>query len=434
MWNNVDSQSRNETYTPVTRLGRSHWGLVLVMSVRNVSVPYWTASQQARAELFGFLEEHLSGTEDLRANGAVPYTMRKLYIYSRNVLLRERKAGVLGTATANTSRLFFTVGTALAFILIVFLFNGGTITLGTAYLIYRYAEMLVRPIEEVNRQMQDFQQATASIGRIQNLLDLHSNIQDGKDGTLPTFGPFSIEFDHVSFAYKPEEPVLQDLSFFVQPGTILGILGRTGSGKTTITRLLFRLYDPAAGVIRLGGVDLRQLPLAELHRHIGIVTQDVQLFHATIRDNLTFFDPTVPDGQIIQALHDVGLGDWYAALPDGLETRLAPGGGGLSAGEAQLLAFTRIFLKNPAIIILDEASSRLDPITEQYIENAISRLFEQRTALIIAHRLTTVQRADAILILENGHIQEYGSREELVSTPSSHFAQLLRTGLEDTFV
>ena len=211
----------------------------------------------------------------------------------------------------------------------------------------------------------------------------------------------------------------------------MGILGRTGSGKTTLTRLLFRLYDPQSGRIELGDVDIRTTPLRDLRRRVGIVTQEVQLFHASIRDNLTLFDNTIPDDRILMAIEELGLRSWYTALPEGLDTMLAAGNGGLSAGEAQLLAFTRIFLRDPGLVILDEASSRLDPATEQLIERAVDKLLVNRTGIIIAHRLHTVHRADEILILEGGALAEHGARELLMRDPGSRFAQLLRTGLEE---
>ena len=228
--------------------------------------------------------------------------------------------------------------------------------------------------------------------------------------------------------------VLHNLSLRLQPGTVLGLLGRTGSGKTTMTRLLFRLYDPDNGTIRLGTTDglrdIRQLPLVDLRRRVGMVTQNVQLFHATVRDNLTFFDCSIPDEQILQVIQELELGEWLQSLPEGLDTELESGGGGLSAGEAQLLAFARIFLRDPRLVILDEASSRLDPTTERLIERAVDRLVQDRTAIIIAHRLGTVQRADEIVILEEGRICEHGVRSKLASDPTSRFYGLLQTGLE----
>ena len=165
-----------------------------------------------------------------------------------------------------------------------------------------------------------------------------------------------------------------------------------------------------------------------------MVTQDVQLFRATVRDNLTFFNRSLADEQIAQAIHAVGLTRWFEELPDGLDSELGADGAGLSAGEAQLLAFARVFLTNPGLVILDEASSRLDPATEKRVERATTLLFEGRTALVIAHRLSTIQRADDILILEDGCVVEYGKRETLANDPTSRFAQLLRLNTDAEFI
>ena len=223
-------------------------------------------------------------------------------------------------------------------------------------------------------------------------------------------------------------------AFQLPPGAVLGLLGRTSSGKTTLTRLLFRLFDPTAGTIRLGDTDLRDTRLVELRQRIGLVTQEVQLFHATVRDNLTFFDPSIPDGRIVAVLDEVGLTRWYRSLPAGLDTELAAGGSGLSAGEAQLLAFARVFLRDPGLVILDEASSRLDPATEGQLERAVDRLLQGRTAIVIAHRLATVERADEIALLEAGHIVEQGARIALARDPTSRFSQLRRIGLAEVLV
>jgi ABC-type multidrug transport system fused ATPase/permease subunit len=197
------------------------------------------------------------------------------------------------------------------------------------------------------------------------------------------------------------------------------------------------LYDVDSGSIRLGDLSVQDVALSDLRQRVGMVTQDVQLFAATVRDNLTLFhnhDPDVTpiaDARILAALHTLGLDDWLNSLPQGLDTWLQSGGQGLSAGQAQLLAFARVFLRQPQLVVLDEASSRLDPATEQLLERAIDRLMSNRTGIIIAHRLRTVQRADDILILENGRIQEFGPRTALAANPNSRFAQLLRTGLEE---
>ena len=325
-----------------------------------------------------------------------------------------------------------TLGTALAFAIGGSLFRHGAISIGTAYLLVSYAALISQPLIQLTGQMQDLQQATAAISRVQELFALHSAVADSTDAQLPV-GALAVELRSVSFAYASGQPVLQGISFALGPGRVLGVLGRTGSGKTTLTRLLLRLHDPTAGVVRLGGIDLRNTTQRQICRRVALVTQEVQLFQGTVRDNLAFFDPAIPDTHILAALGELGLWSWYAALPHGLDSELAAGGSGLSAGEAQLLAFTRVFLRDPALVILDEASSRLDPATERAIERAIDRLLRGRTAIVVAHRLATVQRADELLILEDGRIAEHGRREQLTNDPASRFAGLLRTGLEVAF-
>ncbi|SRR5579883_57101 len=309
----------------------------------------------------------------------------------------------------------FAVGTALSFALAAYLVRTVSLSLGTGFLIYFYIQLLFQPLTLLSNQVEDFQKANAGIMRIRELLQIHSALSDGPGAAFPDGAP-AVEFQGVCFGYEAEEMILHDLSFCLEPGAVLG---RTGSGKTTLTRLLCRLYDPTAGAVLLGGIDLRTARLADVRRHVGMVTQDVQLFRATVRDNLTLFDRTIDDARIVAALTELGLDAWLRGLPEGLDTTLAAGGGGLSAGEAQLLAFTRVFLKNPGLVILDEASSRLDPATERSIERAISRLLEGRTGIIIAHRLATVQRADLIMILEGGHIAEYGPRDRLMGDAAS---------------
>jgi ATP-binding cassette subfamily B protein len=210
---------------------------------------------------------------------------------------------------------------------------------------------------------------------------------------------------------------------------LVGVLGRTGSGKSTLARLLFRFYDPTSGVIRLDGTDIRGLRLSDLRRRVGLVTQEVVLFRASVRDNLTFFDTKVSDAELCGRLGALGLDEWLRRLPRALDTVVGPGGTGLSAGEAQLLTLGRVFLHDPGVVVLDEASSRLDPATAQLLEGAIDRLLQHRTGIVIAHRLSTVARADDVLILDGGAISEYGPRTALAGDPSTQFAELLRAGL-----
>ncbi len=233
--------------------------------------------------------------------------------------------------------------------------------------------------------------------------------------------------DGVSFRYDGDEstPVLRDVTLRLEPGAILGVLGRTGSGKTTLGRLLLRLGDPSVGTARLGGTDPRAARLDEVRRRVGLVTQEVQLFAASVRDNLTFFNRVVADEALLAAIAELGLGEWYGRLPDGLDTPLGPGGVGLSGGEAQLLAFVRVLLRDPGLVVLDEASSRLDPATERLVDRAIARMLRGRTGVIIAHRLATVERADTIAVLDAGRVVEFGPRGDLARDPDSSYYRLL---------
>ena len=399
-------------------------------AVRSLAIPAWGSAREASASFYGFLEEQLSGTEDTRSSGAVPWTVRNFARLMYFRLKSEQKASIMNAAIFGVVAFCAILGLGISLVTGYLLYNEGLITLGTIFLFVTYTHILIRPMRELTMQIQELQKAGAGIGRVIELLSIKTKIEDGPGVPVPA-GPLDVEFDDVSFAYNEREVVLQHLDFRLEPGKVLGLLGRTGSGKTTISRLLFRLYDPVEGSVRLGGTDLREASLRQLRQRIGIVTQDVQLFRASVRDNLTFFDESIPDERILEAIHDLGLGPWLAQLPEGLDTRIESGGRGLSAGEAQLLAFTRVFLKDPGLVILDEASSRLDPVTEHRIERAIDKLLHRRSGIIVAHRLATVQRSDEIMVIDKGRIVEHDSRARLAADPDSRFSQLLHTGLEE---
>mgnify|MGYP000848395511 CR=1 FL=1 len=417
--------------------------LVVLGRLQNLGMRRWTAYRQAEAELFGFLEERIGGTEDIRANGAEAYTLNQLDTLMEQALVSNRAARLAGNLAFVSTNFLFVLGYSLGLALGAYLYLQGSVSLGSAFMIVYYIGMLAAPLESMREQAQQLQQARASIGRIRELFAYQPRVAEQVRATLPA-GALGLACAGVVFSYDDAivptgheaangavERALDTVTFTLAPGQVLGLLGRTGSGKTTLTRLLLRLYDPQQGTICLGGVHLPELALADLRARVGVVTQDVQLFSASIRNNLALFDRTISDVQIEQALTELGLLEWVRSLPHGLDTRLGAGGLGLSAGEAQLLAFARVFLRDPGLVILDEASSRLDPVTERLLERAVGRLLAGRTALIIAHRLATVQRADQIMILERGQIAELGARLTLAADPGSRFTGLLRTGLEE---
>jgi ATP-binding cassette subfamily B protein len=435
-------------------------GLVVMVITRKIAIPYWTKVRKIQADFYGFLGEQLTGTEEIKANGATEYVMWRFFNTLRQWLPVDIKANLAGYSMWMSGNIIFTIGMAIAFSLGAFLWYQGAMTIGTVYLIVTYTDLLRGPMSEIRTQLADLQRSEASMARIEKLTERQPRIVDGHVNHLPA-GPLSVHFDNVSFAYQDEiieeavttenakeadmvtqaestnknnEMVFRNLSFVLPPGRVLGLLGRTGSGKTTLARLLVRFHDPTEGAIQLDQYALTDLTINTLRQRVGIVTQEVQLFQASIRDNVTFFDDTIPDERVLEVFSTLGLSQWLADKPAGLQTVLTSGGGGLSAGQAQLLALARIFLLDPGLVILDEASSRLDPMTEYLMEQAIDKLLDNRTAIIIAHHLGTIHRADDIMILEGGTILEYGDRAGLAADKNSQFYELLQSGMEQMLV
>ena len=427
--------------------------LLVLGRLRNLAVPHWQRSREASARFFGFVEERLAGTEDVRASNARAFTLYRFHQLLLTFWRTTIRAELLGFSMINIAWFLFSVGGAIVFVVGASLYFSGDLTIGTVYLIFHYTTLISQPLERIAQEFEQFQRAGAGIARIQELFATESRLAETpavaagvasppeNDSAEPS-GVLAVEFRQVRFAYPTDAPpeermskngnfALDSFQLRLEPNEVLGLLGRTGSGKTTLARLLLRLYDVDSGSVLVAGRDVRQWPLRQLRTQVAMVTQNVQLFQASIRDNLTFFDRTVPDARIREAIDELGLAQWFASLGTGLDAQLQAGSGGLSAGEAQLLAFTRIFLRDPGVIVLDEASSRLDPATEAFIERAVARLLTDRTGILIAHRLSTVQRADRILILENGQIQEQGDRSALASDPSSRYHRLLQLGAEE---
>lgn len=386
-------------------------------------------SRLVNADLSAYLEERLSALPDIKANGADDDTMRGLHARLADRFRVDRSALLAASLFSGAANAALVLATVASLATAAWLEQTGAITLGGVYLVFRYTGMLRMPLERLSRHMNSFQRAMGGIVRVRELLATRPRITDGTGGPLPS-GALTVELDAVEFTYD-HEPVLQGVSFTVEAGHVLGLLGRTGAGKTTIGRLLFRLYDVDGGVVRVGGFDVRDLRLDDLRGRVGLVTQDVQLFAGTLRDNVRLFDPDVDDDRIAAVFEALGLDAWIGELPDGLDTELGPTGRGLSAGEAQLIAFARVFLEDPGIVVLDEASSRLDPHTEALLEHAIDRLLAGRTAIVIAHRLRTIERADEVLVLDGGRVVEHGDRAALAADPASRFADLVRTGLAE---
>jgi ATP-binding cassette subfamily B protein len=426
---------RESVWVGLTMTGWVLLVLAGMLAIQTVALPWWKAMRARSAEFFGFLGEQLAGTEDVRASGGVPFMMHRFTRVMRAWLPEQVRARMGFAALWGWSILtYLIIGMALVFWLGWQGLQAGTLTIGAVYLVFHYSDMMREPLEQIRQQMEVLQKAGAGIARVEELLAERPRLDESGTAGLPG-GPLPVDLRGVHFAYRDEaangETVLEGIDLALAPGRVVGVLGRTGSGKSTLARLLTRLYDPVEGEVLLGGTPLTAVSPEARRSRVAMVTQEVQLFRGSVRDNLTFFAPGLPDERLWEVLYSLGLGDWAAALPSGLDTLLETGSAGLSAGQAQLLAFARVFLRDPGLVILDEASSRLDPVTEALIERAVDRLLAGRTGVVIAHRLATVERADDILILEAGRVVEWGPRAALAADPDSRFSRLLRTGMEE---
>jgi ABC-type multidrug transport system fused ATPase/permease subunit len=399
---------------------------VLMLKTRAIAVRFWVEFREVSARLFGFIEEHLNGLEDLRAAGAEAYALGTLGRHTSARLRAARIARILSGVAWSMPIVVSAIGTALIYGLTAWLVGAGALTIGAAFTLYFYVRLLFIPLNRISSQLEEFQRASAGIVRIQQVRAWRSALEDPAHPLPMPQGALSVEFERVVFAYRSDEPVLRDVSFRLAAGATLGLVGRTGSGKTTVTRLVARLWDVDSGCVRLGGVDVRQVWREELRARLGVVSQQPQLFRASVRDNLTLFDRSISEERMLRALDELRIGDWVRELPSGLDTLLGPGGRGLSAGEAQLLGLARALLHDPGLVILDEPSSRLDPATQQLVSTAIGRLLAGRTGLIVAHHLETLDRIDAVLVLDDGRVAEFGPRDRLAADVTSHFSRLLR--------
>ena len=293
--------------------------------------------------------------------------------------------------------------------------RGGAIQIGVVVAFFQYGLRFFRPIQDLSEKYNIMQSAMAAAERVFKLLDTRAEIQSPAQPAAFPRSSASIEFDRVWFAYKDEDWVLSDVSFRIEPGETIAVVGHTGAGKTTIASLLLRFYEVQRGVIRIGGIDIRELDLEDLRRNFGIVLQDPHLFTGTIAENIRLGTPGISDDQMADAAARVNLLDFVQGLPDGFAQPVRERGAGYSTGQKQLINFARALAHNPRFLILDEATSSVDTETELRIREALQRLVVGRTSIVIAHRLSTIQRADRIIVMHKGKLREIGTHQELLA-------------------
>ena len=400
----------------------------LIVVGRHRAVSESSDEMSSYARLYGGIEERLTAAEDIRANGAGAHAVWRFIEESaacvRSGLKRERAFLRLWWIVQSSVG----AGSAVALAVSGLLVARGTISIGTAFLLFQYVQLISRPLEDFVHELETVQKANGAMVRVMDLMAIVTEIDD--HGVVsPAAGSLAVEFRNVSFEYGDDELVLHNVTARIEPGRRVGVVGRTGSGKTTFSRLVLRLVEATNGTIELGGVPIADIPMAELRRRVALIPQEVELFSGTIRDNVTLFDDSPTDEAVVDALRRAGL----AAVATGdIRRPLGPGGEGLSAGEAQLLSLARVWLRAPDIIVLDEPTARVDPETEARLDAAVNELTAGRTTLIIAHRLSTLRRADDIMVFDHGRIVEYDDRQRLADDQTSRFHRLLTLALDDS--
>ena len=297
------------------------------------------------------------------------------------------------------------------------------VTLGLITAFVQLSQMLFRPLRMIADKFNTLQMGMVAANRVFQILDTHASIED--TGTItPEQINGAIEFKSVHFGYLPEEPVIKGISFSVDPGQTIALVGATGAGKSTIINLLTRFYEIDQGQIHVDQIDIQQYTLAGLRRHIAVVLQDVFLFADTILNNITLGDPEITEEMVVAAAKEIGVHDFICSLPEGYHYNVKERGSTLSSGQRQLIAFLRAFVSKPSILILDEATSSVDSYSEELIQKATDRITRGRTSIVIAHRLATIQKADQILVMEQGNIVERGRHEALIQKDEGHYKSL----------
>ena len=427
------------------------WRLGLLLMLSQIPVVFgilWLQSRYRKAnyrvreelgQLNADLQENLQGLEVVQMFRREGVNSAR---FSRTT--DSYRQAITGTILYDSSISAFIEWVALTAVAVVLGLGGSMVTegfmgLGTLTTFILYSQRLFDPLRQLAERFTQIQGGLTAVERIGELLEQPIEIAELPDNQKTAAAVRSgierssageVIFENVSFSYRADDPILQDLSFRINPGEHVALVGPTGSGKTTIIRLLCRLYEPQQGRILLDGIDIRQLPIPTLRQRLGVVLQDTFLFSGNVADNLRLDAPISTD-VLRKTCRDLGLGPLLQRLPDGLATELRERGGNLSSGERQLLSVARVAIRDPSVLVMDEATAFMDPSTEATLQRDLDRLLKQRTAIVIAHRLATVEAADRILVLKKGRVVEQGNHLELRSAGGlyAQLAELQERGL-----
>lgn len=390
-------------------------GLVLSLVQKRLSVAY-DAVRSRIGEMFAAVSEAVLGQKVIRSYGAQAQATERLDVAVDGARAAETRAGVISAFLFPSGDVFSVVCVSAVMALGVALGPDGGLSVGKLVAFLFLTSLFLEPVAEFTEIIDNTQTAVAGWRKVLDVLDTPVEVVDPDPGEVLPAGPPEIRIEGVTFGYRGStEPVLHDVSVVIPAGARVAVVGATGSGKTTLAKLLTRLADPWAGRVVVGGLDLRDIAPSSLRRSLVMVPQEGFLFDTTLAENVRFGRPAASDAEVRQAFVDLGLGGWLDGLARGLETPVGQRGENLSVGERQLVSLARAYVADPTCLILDEATSAVDPATEVHITRAVESLSRGRTSVTIAHRLATAERADLILVMEDGRLVETGRHRELVA-------------------
>jgi putative ABC transport system ATP-binding protein len=383
-------------------------------------VAAWDAVRARVGELLAALSESIMGAAVIRAYRSQDGARRRVAVANEHRRRAEIRAGTIGAVLFPVSEVFSALAIAAVLIVGMLLGPGGDMSTGKLVAFAFLVAIFLQPVADLTELLDFTQQAIAGWRRVLDVLDTPIEVTEPDPGRDLPSGALDVQVDHLWFHYHGGPPVLRDVSFAIPAGTRVALVGPTGSGKTTLSKLLIRLADPTAGSIRVGGVDLREATGRSRRSALVLVPQDGFLFDTTVAENIRHGRPEASDDEVRAACDDLGLSPWIDSLPAGLGTRVGQRGERLSVGERQLVALARGYLANPGCLILDEATSAVDPATEVRLRQAIERLTAGRTAITVAHRLSAAEHADLVLVIERGRLVEQGRHEELLDAHGAY--------------